>query len=992
MKKNRKKRFLFLASVFVAWVAVISLSLTTIAANVDGTYTYADYCSYSYSYTSGQTGSVSVSGDTFTLKATGTNETSGCDSTPAVACTTTLTITPNQNVKITATAGTGTTITAPDVVLGTETQVTSGTNVTFSITASNGTQVSNTLTVVITPDDTNTAPTDSGRYYVLGAESTLYYYLDEAIEATKSGETYSGTVVVASSGTVYHSDHENGTAAITIPSGVTLLLPRVAGETAIAASTADLPYANYTTFNDDSRWRMDNTVNRYLLLTIPNGTTINNNGHIIMGGTIACKSSYFAGATLSQQDYDGLTHSDIALEGTLNMGDNSVLSSIGFITGGGTINTTGSGAAIYQPFVVTDYRGGNYVVGAAGVSGDIDYNAEYLGSGEDVICPFLRYTMQNIQTTININAGNYMYGYCDLYAGDAHNLTTARIIGDGSDDYYGLLNLKAGASVEAKYLDTNKVEHYDAFEDGDVNDGTRGGIEGWGYNQIGRTKLTITGGASLGSLSMTVKAKNWLIDETITMDMSTVTFPVPYNYDIYLNSGDYSIPYSMMLLPGASMTVGSGATLTIGDGSTAMRFMVMDGLFDHTDSGEYMLYGSRTIPYEYTVSHTYPKTGELQTAELSGTAELKLNGGRLTVNSGVSFGGLVQTDGSSGSQVTFNGTSGCDIRVGLVGSNELGYKWAGATIRTLPARLMNGNSDYVEMTAGGVYKGVADENNVITSYSFTLYTNSSDISETAAKNEFSKEHFDEELASNKAVCDNCDICKLAYGSEPARCVCNIFSDIPVSGMWYDYTLTVVEGDTNTVYYHLGSKLFNANAKEITAHTITDGYTAEVTSGGGVDVSYSGTTLTFSNVELTADTVVTVSAPAATEVISVTITWDALTYTYSYGTWNPETHTYAADTLAWSGGEGNPTITVKNESEGASLSARFSYSPQNTSFSGAFQAGENTTLTNNAVSMPDPSGTETTYNVEFVLSGTLARGTTLTNASVGQITVTITQEE
>ena len=770
MQKNKTLQLSCTGVIVLFLFCAIFLANTVFAADVTGTYSYASLCSYSYTATSGQTGSATVSGDTFTLKAQGTNETTGCNSTPAVECTTTLTITPNQNVKITATAGTGATVTASGVTLGVETQVVSGTKITFSITASNGTEVSNTLKIVITADETNNVPSGCASYYVLGGDQT-YFYLDEAIEATKKSDgTYSGTVVVGTSGTMYHSDHANGTTTITIPAGVTLLLPRMPGKTDIAGDSDKFPNANYALWNKDSRWEMNTSAGnkyQYLLLTIPKGTTVNNNGRIILGGSIAAQIAYFNGVTLTHDYWDGSKnveetehdHSDIKLEGTLNMGDNSVLSSVGFITGGGTINANGVGAKIYQPFVVNDYKGGTYTVMATGKAQAADYHVG-TKTDEDLISPFIRYTMQNIQTTINMNAGNYMYGYMDLWASDLHNQTTAVIIGDSEQE--GLLNLHAGATLTAKYTNSNKVQHLDAYKNGNSSDGTYN-KNGWGYNQIGRTNLTIDGGAYMGDLSMTITVGSY----SEHVSLSRVTFPIPYNFNITLKNGEYTITNSTMLLPGATLTVESDAKLLIGNGADDMRFMVMDGLYDLTLSATTSTSEANKSYKGYYPDYTYPKTGELQTAGLSGTAQLIING-ELVVNQGVSFGGLVQTK-TNGAKVTFNGTNSCDVQIGLVGSKKIvqtNYT-AGATVRVLNALLKGANGDII-MESGKSYVGSIKTGNTISSYSYQLYPQ---YSTTTPEN-----HTD---AANVAC-----TCGGTKGGTN-NCVCNIFAPIEIYGQWAD---------------------------------------------------------------------------------------------------------------------------------------------------------------------------------------------------------------
>lgn len=76
-----------------------------------------------------------------------------------------------------------------------------------------------------------------------------------------------------------------------------------------------------------------------------------------------------------------------------------------------------------------------------------------------------------------------------------------------------------------------------------------------------RTSLTIAGNANLGSLSLTITMK---ID--VTVNMSDVTFAIPWMYDIHIGDGTtattLTAPYDYKILPGASITVEKNATLT----------------------------------------------------------------------------------------------------------------------------------------------------------------------------------------------------------------------------------------------------------------------------------------------------------------------------------------------------------------------------------------------------------------------------------------------
>lgn len=726
---------------------------------------------------------------------------------------------------------------------------------------------------------------DSALYYIDGVSPSITYsFIDEAVEATKNESgIYEGVVVVSQTGTMYHS---SGDTEIEIPFGVTLLLPRMPGVTDIKDEKDLFPNANYALWNKDDRWQFNvsNKTYQNVVLTIPTGTIVNNSGRIVLGGTITSRYAYNSGGILTDNYYNHDTgtanveetehdHSDIILNGTLNMvGDNAILSSIGFITGSGTINATETGAKIYQPFVINDYRGGNYVLSAAGktvLGGQTMDFTLAKQSSEELLSPFIRYTMQNIQVTINMEYGNYMYGYCDMWANSQHNQTTALIIGDGSDaEHTGLLNLKSGANLTAKYQDSNKVQHLDTYL-GSSSDGTYN-AGGWGYNQIGRTKLEITGGAYMAALSLNVTVKG--VSDPIPMNLNNVVFPIPYNFHIILKNGNYEISNSTMILPGAELTVGRDASLIIGDGTSNMKFMVMDGLFDHTMySDDYSK--ANYSAYESYPDYSYPKTAELIKVDLPGTGCLNLDGGKLIVNPGVMFGGLVQTDGTNGSQVTFNGNSGCEVQIGLTGLNDsTGAKafFNGSTVRTLPARLMNGNGEYVTMTSGKVYRGAQDTSNVIDSYTYTLYTakytRSGLFNPTYSQVISSQEYTEEAGRSHSSTCiaaaggkGGTKVSDIVPGSS-LGCICSKYDAIPVEGMWYEYMLTIVEDDKSTDYYYLDGKYYTSS-EVVNAHVLAS-EVCQVSSDTGiaeeiVSISNDRKMLNFNEIELTQDVTLTV---------------------------------------------------------------------------------------------------------------------------------------
>ncbi len=76
-----------------------------------------------------------------------------------------------------------------------------------------------------------------------------------------------------------------------------------------------------------------------------------------------------------------------------------------------------------------------------------------------------------------------------------------------------------------------------------------------------------------------------------------------------------------------------------------------------------------------------------------------------------------------------------------------------------------------------------------------------------------------------------------------------------------------------------------------------------------------------------------AAYTVSEALSVTITWTSMEFTYSYGTWNPETLLYDGEG-GWHPAEGCGQITVENTGEEA-VTAIFTYTPERTEISGSF---------------------------------------------------------
>ena len=114
------------------------------------------------------------------------------------------------------------------------------------------------------------------------------------------------------------------------------------------------------------------------------------------------------------------------------------------------------------------------------------------------------------------------------------------------------------------------------------------------------------------------------------------------------------------------------------------------------------------------------------------------------------------------------------------------------------------------------------------------------------------------------------------------------------------------------------------------------------------------------------------------VISVDITWGDLSFTYSDGTWNPDTHEYEND--GWTvDNEGGNSIKVENTGN-TDVNVSYAYQNAETGITGSFTDGENPV--SEPVSLPE-NGSSTVYLI-------LARKPeqNLDHAKIGSVTVTI----
>ena len=219
---------------------------------------------------------------------------------------------------------------------------------------------------------------------------------------------------------------------------------------------------------------------------------------------------------------------------------------------------------VYSPLVVYDYRGGTSTAGV--------YKSSDTGAP---ISPFNVIDMPNIQVFSAYYYGTNLYGYVNLYTGQAsmsaagatvtikarYNYEEIKVISSNTEA--GIFELSSSGYI------TTKFNTY--FDD----------------NNICLTKNTLTttldlyNNATFNVMSLSINAANdvtvdpsyleWvakpiiqgLLNTTITTE--DVYFPVSYKMDIILHEGNFTAEGKLKFLPGSKIVVNKGANLTLND-------------------------------------------------------------------------------------------------------------------------------------------------------------------------------------------------------------------------------------------------------------------------------------------------------------------------------------------------------------------------------------------------------------------------------------------
>ncbi len=265
-----------------------------------------------------------------------------------------------------------------------------------------------TFTVVITFPTVVSEVKDGGVYTLTATISETANYKPDSITITlkvKAAEVnstkYTVEDAIAQGGTITLFGNAFIASNLTIPSGVTLVLP------SDSDTSNDLGAPTYG--NGQQGYVDENSEFIKTILTIQEGCAITVNGKILIRGLLGVQSQPMEGHT------SGL-HSQIINNGTMIFESGAELAARGYVKGKGFAHFK-NGSVVYSPFVVLDYSGGT------------NTRATYT---EGNISPFNQYEMPNVQCDQRFDAGSKHIGYMDLWTGtpSQHNTTQQSVIGD----------------------------------------------------------------------------------------------------------------------------------------------------------------------------------------------------------------------------------------------------------------------------------------------------------------------------------------------------------------------------------------------------------------------------------------------------------------------------------------------------------------------------------------------------------------------------------
>lgn len=441
------------------------------------------------------------------------------------------------------------------------------------------------------------------RYYTYNSKnySAFYPYEAEGTEITVDADTYyvpvfatAGTYYIRNGVTFYGTDTPinevlNGAAAgntvvlmddyevpasvteLTVPAGVTFYIPFRDIWGSHEYGTSKTPYHHNGSFGRN----IPGIDKAYATLTIPSTATMTVKGNLILGAerNVADQGGF--------QGHISGRFGRINNNGTIYMENGSMLTCFGLIDGTGTLLAK-DGSTVKESLIVSDFSGGNNSLKL--------YNQDQM--------PFKRYSAQNVQCRLQMEAKSKLVAMAVLYAMNGHNEVEVNLLGNDSTVVFLTHENRDHAVILDRTYDASKQ----------IKSGSGNCTAG-----VGKSTWNVYGGLTFQTLTIRLEG-------VIQLSTARSPFPIPYNMEMGLHSGSYNINSGLSLLPGSKLTINKGATLDMSG-----KLYIYDGLVQSAMSGD-----------------KYPTRSDLVNAGFSGTGELILNG-NMYVHAGATLGGVIQS-------------------------------------------------------------------------------------------------------------------------------------------------------------------------------------------------------------------------------------------------------------------------------------------------------------------------------------------------------------
>lgn len=453
-------------------------------------------------------------------------------------------------------------------------------------TAYNGTSATATVSTTM-----KFIPTDSTNYEevdVPGVEFTLeavakitdVYYgrIEDALSAANTAGSGTVIVLIKKNPTIY--DH------CSVNSGVTLLL-----------SYDDTKFnANREGSNGSFADANSTNVGTYLLnnVTIAEGKILT-----VSGGTLNIDGVLgHAGQGLSAATTGNYAQFTLDTDAQIILNNNATFNCYGYVkektlNNGSKVSI--SGANVYMPFVVYDYRGGTNTV-------------TVYKKGN--IAPFTVFDMPNIQTELYLNhasannatGASTLYGLVDLYANDAHNKDQIPVLSSNTS-VAAVLNMTSGY-IKVKY---NPVSL------------------GYTTGAQDTTRLEVHGDGKTANLTLTIK-----VMITVTVSLENVFFGVSYKYDIGFYDGTFLIQNKYKLLTGSKVYIDETATVNIDSGGQVIIYTTFNDkthggyIYPSKPAAEFIIDGTLNVK-SGTLAGIVGTTNTGATLNVASTANIELS-------------------------------------------------------------------------------------------------------------------------------------------------------------------------------------------------------------------------------------------------------------------------------------------------------------------------------------------------------------------------------